>query len=995
MKITASFSLLLLMFAISSLSAQEEGVAGPFGEKIIAVGKYRTMVTEHNVYVPGTVAGGSLGGIWDHLWTAPNGRTIVSVGEKFDAEVSPEVFLGYMFLLDDGTVYFASVTDQFFINVPEAWTAPVPKGPSDRFKKILGDAVYAVSTYNVFVTRDGGESWQLDTVGLGANFSRPTDIAIDSAQFVYLAHERGLFKQHPDSNVWNKLSSYPFSYTDAVYIDRFDRIFAVTATNLYYSSDHGSSWTANSSGLESASVREFGEDESQNLYATNGTKIFKSVNGTGAWTRIDEGISAITINPATINSIGGDSVLFAATNYGLFASADQGATWEAFSEGIRSENLFDFAKVGSASLAKSVLTERLVASSALGVFVKQQGETTWTKTLPAVGHSNGWYLSTDDVGNLYAHRVVVNSLSVYKSVDDGLTWIPDTLGAASTTGDQFYIDRSGDQYRATNSYCGSCYAKLYRKPFGGSWQIDTAGFYSSNYNAAAVLGGDGLGNIYVSGIYGGRKVWRRSTAGLWSVDSAGIPGYVGYFDKMTRYPNGDLVAVATYYIVRRNASTGIWSLIPSPPGLTSASVTAVSVDSSSRLLAAFQLTNGGGTFGRGVYYSTDVGGSWTYAGLDSIKITQLISYGDTTYALTDGRGVYAIGLGGGGGPVTHTITASIVGSGTIVPSGAVTVTSGGNQSFSIHPSPGYHIDSILVDGVNVGLDTTYVFVGVTSTHTIVAHISPDAVEPSTVNVSVAARWNLVSLPVDPSNKSVASVFPSAPADSAFSFSGTSYLTSEQLIPGAGYWLKFGEAETVPITGTQLSSITVAVAAGWNIIGSVSNPVIAADITSDPGSLVTSEFFSYDGRYRSAATIEPGKGYWVRTASSGTLILSSTSHSSANRIQIMPQSELPPSPPLISGEGITGEALSSFMLHQNYPNPFNPTTTITFTVARQTHVSLRIFNLLGQEVHVLADGIVAEGKHEMSWNARNLPTGIYFYRLRAADFSATGKLVLAE
>lgn len=83
----------------------------------------------------------------------------------------------------------------------------------------------------------------------------------------------------------------------------------------------------------------------------------------------------------------------------------------------------------------------------------------------------------------------------------------------------------------------------------------------------------------------------------------------------------------------------------------------------------------------------------------------------------------------------------------------------------------------------------------------------------------------------------------------------------------------------------------------------------------------------------------------------------------------------------------------FQLDQNYPNPFNPTTTISFSIPTRSFVSLKVYDLLGREVAVVLSEELVAGKHERQWEAENLPSGVYFYRLQAATFVDTKKLVL--
>jgi glucuronoarabinoxylan endo-1,4-beta-xylanase len=86
---------------------------------------------------------------------------------------------------------------------------------------------------------------------------------------------------------------------------------------------------------------------------------------------------------------------------------------------------------------------------------------------------------------------------------------------------------------------------------------------------------------------------------------------------------------------------------------------------------------------------------------------------------------------------------------------------------------------------------------------------------------------------------------------------------------------------------------------------------------------------------------------------------------------------------------------SFKLEQNYPNPFNPATTIAFQVPVASHVTLKIYDLLGKEIATLVDEQKSPGKHQAHFDAAGLSAGVYFYRLRAGEFSQTRKLLLVK
>jgi hypothetical protein len=86
--------------------------------------------------------------------------------------------------------------------------------------------------------------------------------------------------------------------------------------------------------------------------------------------------------------------------------------------------------------------------------------------------------------------------------------------------------------------------------------------------------------------------------------------------------------------------------------------------------------------------------------------------------------------------------------------------------------------------------------------------------------------------------------------------------------------------------------------------------------------------------------------------------------------------------------ITGKAIDNipgkFVLDQNCPNPFNPTTRIHYGLPEKGHVTLEIFNVLGQKIETLVDAQQDAGYHTVQWNAAHVSTGIYFYKLSLSE-----------
>jgi hypothetical protein len=91
---------------------------------------------------------------------------------------------------------------------------------------------------------------------------------------------------------------------------------------------------------------------------------------------------------------------------------------------------------------------------------------------------------------------------------------------------------------------------------------------------------------------------------------------------------------------------------------------------------------------------------------------------------------------------------------------------------------------------------------------------------------------------------------------------------------------------------------------------------------------------------------------------------------------------------------------AYQLEQNFPNPFNPKTTISFETPTTSHASVEVYNILGEKISTLVDKVLPAGRHQLIFSGRDrsdreLPSGIYFYRLRTEMFEATRKMILLK
>jgi hypothetical protein len=161
---------------------------------------------------------------------------------------------------------------------------------------------------------------------------------------------------------------------------------------------------------------------------------------------------------------------------------------------------------------------------------------------------------------------------------------------------------------------------------------------------------------------------------------------------------------------------------------------------------------------------------------------------------------------------------------------------------------------------------------------------------------------------------------------------------------------------------------------------------AQDLVLQDTTITTTAIFS-------ANSITAGPNFTI--ASTGDVILS------AETIAVIPQFFVVQGGKLQVVSGATPVSVAAeipiipdeFIVHQNFPNPFNPTTTIQFDIPVEGFVTLRVVDVLGNEIAVLVKEEKPMGKYEVEFDASNLSSGVYFYRLQAGDFIDTKKMVL--
>jgi len=165
-----------------------------------------------------------------------------------------------------------------------------------------------------------------------------------------------------------------------------------------------------------------------------------------------------------------------------------------------------------------------------------------------------------------------------------------------------------------------------------------------------------------------------------------------------------------------------------------------------------------------------------------------------------------------------------------------------------------------------------------------------------------------------------------------------------------------------------------------------------DSLPEGGGIVTLEWTSIDATF---ASISPLIG---SVATSGTdsvtidtttvfaLTLEGSGGSSMYTARVIVGSESP---------GIESDTLPKFFLIESYPNPFNTVTTVKIYLPEDSHVSLKVFDALGREIEILAEGIYLRGVHRCKWNADGMASGVYYYKLTAGSYTETRSMILVR
>jgi hypothetical protein len=652
---------------------------------------------------------------------------------------------------------------------------------------------------------------------------------------------------------------------------------------VFLSTDNGSSWTPASTGLQSAIVNSFaatsGSAGDTLLFAATNIGVFRSSDHGASWLSSGLTVSDMYALAVCPNGAGGTS-LFAGGFYGISRSTDDGTSWVAADSGFAGQHITNcFAVSPNGEGGTSIF-----AGTDFGIYLSTDNGDSWTEVYADSTHS----IDLDGLAHfIYVHGLSVSpngkggtnifagdETGVYLSTDYGKHWTQVNTGLTN-----YYIHNLASYPNGTggtNLFAATSDGVFLSTDNGGRWAETSAGLICQRVNAP-ITSGANLFAATDNGIFrsvNDGKDWIRVITGL-------TTPYVEALAMVPTEAGDTILLAATDSSVIRSTDNGA--------GWESADSGLIVGNSNFRCFASS---------------SSGAGGTIIFLGASRLSVVN--------YSYPPTSGVYRSS-----------------------DYGATWVYTGVGERF---------VNALLVSRGNV-------FVG---TYTGVYRSADNGEHWTKVNTGL-----------------IDSVVEALAGTDSGIFAGTSF--------GGGVFRSTNEGETWTQVNDGMANASV-------------NSLLA--LSRDEGRTAlfagtdSSVFLSVDNG-ATWKTVGAGlEGMEILSlAVSGENLFAGTL---TNGVWRRPLSEM-----MTPVSTRTGEPPREFSLRQNYPNPFNPTTYISYQLPINALVILKVYDVIGREVRTLVNERQPAGVHSVRFNASNLPSGVYFYRMRAGPVIQTKKSVVIK
>jgi len=732
---------------------------------------------------------------------------------------------------------------------------------------------------------------------------------------------------------------------------------------------------------------------------TAGGSILAGLDGTGIIRSTDNGdtwnTTSLTTNNIRQMVVAANGDVLAVTNVGVYKTSDDGVSWALSNNGITSTDTY--------AIHKNSLGTIFCTAGISKVFKSTDNGNNWSEVGTGLPSSFIYYLNSNSSNDLYAGTLY----GLYKSIDDGSTWTEDSLDNILIN--TLHFNSSDDLFVGTNSE-GIFRSQQANSPFE---KINDG--LKNTYITAMTYGLDSM--LYV-GTYSSGFFKTSNFGNTWidiSEDIIGLSGNSPTVFSLLTHPNGDIIAGTFNQGIFRTTNNGDYWL-QEISGFTTYSIYSLAVDKQGNLLA--------GSTGK-LYRSTDLGQNWV--SIDNNQITSnindiAVNSSDHIFAATTNGGVYRSTDDGANW--------------TQVNNGFLY-----NYAYALAINED---DDIFVTGemagiyksTNNGDNWTSVLTATLPAYDIIINDLGDIFVSSIDAMGVlrsidnGISWQQINSGLYSYNIRCLCLSPNT-----FLLGGGE---------GTGVWLSglptgsnlFGGGSNLglPIQhGIPIQNITVIhsnpgphnspsldypIDKVFVTLQEINHPDISELIVTlehegivdtlvyQPG-ISGANFLSTKFKDDALLELNQGTPPFVGTfkpynplsnfnglEATGEWILTITDQVPANdgifeawSISILSDQS--------TGVNDVENVPDDFTLYQNYPNPFNPTTKIRYRIPQSDFVSLKVFDIIGNEIATLVKEEKTVGNHEVNFNASTLSSGIYFYRLQAGNFVETKKMLLLK
>jgi photosystem II stability/assembly factor-like uncharacterized protein len=703
-------------------------------------------------------------------------------------------------------------------------------------------------------------------------------------------------------------------------------------------------------------------------FFTSGSKFFMGggVNYTGfLYVSTNDGASWREVNTVMTNAVPhiftrDGAVLFAGTTKlaggtfsGVFRSTDDGETWTA--AGLPGISIYDLLVVPGSS------GSIIYAGTDESAFRTTNNGLVWSPvnsglpTIPPYKYVRTLAFTPNPAGGVFLFAGT--DAGVFRSTNDGATWSPSNSGILSATAVRdFTVDTAGILYAATST------GPYVSADNGSNWTRINGDLPSFTQFYEIELKSDGMGGTVIFASNGGPGVWRSTNDGMnWNYVMAGpIHTGIAGLGVNQSTPNGGTLYAGSLIGFYRSTNNGLtWQR----------------GNLSNSIVLDFAVipygSKGSRVFAGGyddVYHSSNHGSEWTYTLLGGQINAMAVNFGSFVGPLvfvgTAGGGLFRSSDNGANWIfVSNDFLDQNVLSLLVTPHDGTFVVAGTFDGLYISTNNG----NSWIESNNGLLDDLVLSLGAIPNGTGAPTLLAGTFSGVFRSTNNGASWELANsgltnLEIRSITSSGQNAFVGTRGGGIFASAdnGASWSPVNNGLSNTSVW------DVVPIPG-----VTGGLLAGTDggVFLSTNSGVTWSSISTGLPSFsiyaVTAAPDDVGQQYLLAGTA--GRGVWKR-----------------------PLSEVITSVPVASSTIPT-----EFTLEQNYPNPFNPSTVISFSLPESDVVTLKVFNILGEEIALLVSERLAAGNHRVEWRPQDVPSGVYLYRMEAGSFVQTRKLAFIK